>query len=187
MDRSEARIERRCRTASTMFPVPASPFERIMAAPSEIRRSASPRFVAPQTKGTEKPHLSMWYASSAGVRTSDSSMKSTPRLWRTWASAKCPMRALAMTGMVTAAWIPSISSGSLMRATPPSRRMSAGTRSRAMTATAPASSATLACSALTTSMITPPRSMSASPRFTVNVPVSSRSGSARPSAPRSYS
>ena len=84
-------------------PGPASPFERIMAAPSEIRRSASPRFVAPQTKGTAKPHLSMWYSSSAGVSTSDSSMKSTPRLWSTWASAKCPMRALAITGMVTAA------------------------------------------------------------------------------------
>ena len=68
------RIDRRWRTASTMLPVPASPFERIIAAPSEIRRSASPRFVAPQTKGTSKGHLSMWYASSAGVRTSLSSM-----------------------------------------------------------------------------------------------------------------
>ena len=47
------------------------------------------------------------------------------------------MRPLAMTGMVTAALIASIMAGSLMRATPPSRRMSAGTRSRAMTATAP--------------------------------------------------
>ena len=55
------------------------------------------------------------------------------------------MRALAMTGMVTAATMPSTSSGSLMRATPPSRRMSDGTRSSAMTATAPASSAILAC------------------------------------------
>ena len=43
------------------------------------------------------------------------------------------MRALAMTGMVTAALMPSIRAGSLMRATPPSRRMSAGTRSRAIT------------------------------------------------------
>ena len=43
--------------------------------------------------------------------------------------------------------MPSTSSGSLIRATPPSRRMSAGTRSSAMTATAPASSAILACSA----------------------------------------
>ena len=71
-------MERRCRTASTMFPVPASPLERIIAAPSEIRRSASPRLVAPHTNGTVKGHLSMWYASSAGVSTSDSSMKSTP-------------------------------------------------------------------------------------------------------------
>ena len=42
--------------------------------------------------------------------------------------------------------MPSIIAGSLMRATPPSRRMSAGTRSSAITATAPASSATRACS-----------------------------------------
>ena len=39
--------------------------------------------------------------------------------------------------------IPSIIAGSLMRATPPAARMSAGTRSSAMTATAPASSAIL--------------------------------------------
>ena len=57
------------------------------------------------------------------------------------------MRHLAITGMVTAAWMPSIIAGSLMRATPPSRRMSAGTRSSAITATAPASSAIFACSA----------------------------------------
>ena len=104
-----------------------------MAAPSEMRRRASPRFVAPHTKGTVNGHLSMWYASSAGVRTSDSSMKSTPSDWSTWASAKWPMRAFAITGIVTASMIPSISSGSLIRATPPSRRMSAGTRSSAMT------------------------------------------------------
>src|SRR5215208_1464609 len=79
------------------------------------------------------------------------------------------MRALAMTGIVTASWMPLISSGSDMRATPPSRRMSAGTRSSAITAAAPASSAILACSALTTSMITPPLSISASPAFTRNV------------------
>ena len=80
------------------------------------------------------------------------------------------MRALAITGIDTAAWMPSIMSGSLMRATPPSRRMSAGTRSRAMTATAPASSAIFACSASTTSMITPPLSISAMPRLTRSVP-----------------
>jgi hypothetical protein len=49
--------------------------------------------------------------------------------------------------------------------------MSAGTRSRAMTATAPASSAILAWSAVTTSMMTPPLSISASPRLTRAVPV----------------
>ena len=49
--RMSPRIERRWRTASTMLPVPASPFERIMAAPSLMRRSASPRLVAPHTNG----------------------------------------------------------------------------------------------------------------------------------------
>ena len=53
-------MERRCRTASTMLPVPASPLERIIAAPSEIRRRASPRLVAPHTNGTVNCHLSMW-------------------------------------------------------------------------------------------------------------------------------
>ncbi len=82
------------------------------------------------------------------------------------------MRALAITGMDTASMMPSIMSGSDMRETPPSARMSAGTRSSAMTATAPASSAILACSGVTTSMITPPFSMSAMPRLTRAVPTS---------------
>src|SRR3954469_17309442 len=77
-----------------------------------------------------------------------------------------------MTGMVTASWMRLIMSGSDMRATPPSRRMSAGTRSSAMTAHAPASSAILACSASTTSMITPPLSISARPPLTRIVPTS---------------
>ena len=49
-------------TALDTSPVPASPLERIIAAPSVIRRSASPRLVAPHTKGTVKAHLSMWLA-----------------------------------------------------------------------------------------------------------------------------
>ena len=47
-----ALTERMWRTASTMSPVPASPLVRIMAAPSLMRRSASPRSRAPHTKGT---------------------------------------------------------------------------------------------------------------------------------------
>src|SRR5437016_6310076 len=82
------------------------------------------------------------------------------------------MRALAITGMVTASWISTILSGSAIRATPPSARMSAGTRSSAMTATAPASSAIRAWSASVTSMITPPLSISARPLFTRIVPIS---------------
>ena len=62
------------RTASTTSPVPASPFVRIMAAPSFMRRRASPRLRQPQTKGVRKGDLSTWFVGSAGVRTSDSSM-----------------------------------------------------------------------------------------------------------------
>ena len=39
------------RTASTMLPVPASPLVRIIAAPSLMRRSASPRSRQPHTNG----------------------------------------------------------------------------------------------------------------------------------------
>ena len=42
---------------------------RIMAAPSEMRRSASPRLRQPHTKGALKLCLLMWCASSAGVST----------------------------------------------------------------------------------------------------------------------
>ena len=90
------------------------------------------------------------------------------------------MRALAMTGIETALMIASIMSGSLMRETPPWARMSAGTRSSAITATAPASSAILACSAVTTSMMTPPLSISAMPRLTREVPWRVRCCSAIP-------
>jgi hypothetical protein len=51
-------MERICLVASTTLPVPASPFDRIIAAPSAIRRSASPRLVAPHTNGTVNFHLS---------------------------------------------------------------------------------------------------------------------------------
>ena len=57
-----------------------------------------------------------------------------------------------MTGIVTAAMISLIMEGSDMRATPPSTLISAGTRSRAMTAQAPASSAMRASAAVVTSM-----------------------------------
>src|SRR5215472_9875523 len=50
--------------------------------------------------------------------------------------------------------------------------MSAGMRSSAITAHAPAASAIRACSASTTSMITPPLSISARPLLTRIVPVS---------------
>src|SRR4029453_8350732 len=82
------------------------------------------------------------------------------------------MRHLAITGIVTAFWISLIFVTGDMRATPPSFRMSDGTRSSAITATAPASSAIFACSALVTSMMTPPFSISANPTFNRGVPTS---------------
>src|SRR3989475_8463023 len=93
-----------------------------------------------------------------------------PSASRIWASTKWPIRHLAMTGIVTAAMIDLISSGSDMRATPPSLRMSAGTRSRAMTAQAPASWAMRAWSGVTTSMITPPFSLWCRPALTLKLP-----------------
>src|SRR5205823_6652367 len=120
---------------------------------------------APHTNGTLNACLSTWCASSAGVNTSLSSTKSTPSSSRIWASAKWPMRHFAITGMETAAMISRIFLGEAMRATPPSARICAGTRSSAITAAAPACSAMVACSALVTSMITPPFSISARPVF----------------------
>src|SRR6266851_5140787 len=93
-------------------------------------------------------------------------MKSTSRACKTSASAKCPMRTLAITGIVTVAMISRMTLIDAMRATPPSLRISEGTRSSAITAHAPAFSAIFACSALVTSMITPPLSISARPTFT---------------------
>src|SRR6267143_1108306 len=93
-------------------------------------------------------------------------MKSTSSACNTSASAKCPMRTLAITGIVTVAMISRITLIDAIRATPPSLRISEGTRSSAITAHAPAFSAIFACSAFVTSMITPPLSISARPTFT---------------------
>src|SRR5260370_23920601 len=73
------------------------------------------------------------------------------------------MRHLAITGMETVAIISRIFLGEARRAAPPSARICAGTRTSAMRATAPAFSAMAACSALVTSMMTPPLSISARP------------------------
>src|SRR6478672_6816713 len=73
------------------------------------------------------------------------------------------MRHLAITGIDTAAMISRIFFGEAMRATPPSARICAGTRSRAMTDTAPARSAISAWRASVTSIMTPPLSISARP------------------------
>src|SRR5579864_493166 len=81
---------------------------------------------------------------------------------------KWPMRALAITGIETVSMISRMMRMEAMRATPPSLRISAGTRSSAMTAEAPALSAIFACSTLVTSMMTPPLSISARPTFSRN-------------------
>ena len=57
--RAAGGVSRMWRTACTMSPVPGSPLVRIMEAPSAMRRSASPKSLAPQTKGTRKPVLSI--------------------------------------------------------------------------------------------------------------------------------
>src|SRR5262245_6557800 len=85
------------------------------------------------------------------------------------------MRTFAMTGIETVRWIASITPICAMRATPPSLRMSAGTRSSAITAAAPASSAIFACSGVVTSMITPPFSISARPTLSSKVVAPCRS------------
>src|SRR5207237_758661 len=72
--------------------------------------------------------------------------------------------------METVAIISRIIFGEAILATPPSARIIAGTRSSAITAAAPASSATRACAALMTSMITPPFSISAKPVFSRSSP-----------------
>ena len=66
-------------------------------------------------------------------------------------------------------WIQVRSAERRLRPMFPSRRMSAGTRSSAITAQAPASSAIFASAGVTTSMITPPLSISARPVFSRNV------------------
>lgn len=63
-----------CDTAWTTSPVPGSPLVLIIDAPSEILLRASPRFLAPHTNGTLNLVLSIWCTSSAGDRTSLSSM-----------------------------------------------------------------------------------------------------------------
>ena len=108
--RISEKTARAWRTAFITLPVPALPLRRIIAAPSAMRRSASPRSCegkgkgrgaseggeggggrgraegggraaivtwAPQTNGMLNGRLSMWWVSSAAVRTSDSSMQST--------------------------------------------------------------------------------------------------------------
>ncbi|SKY44550.1 Uncharacterised protein [Mycobacteroides abscessus subsp. abscessus] len=60
--RISSRILRMWVVAFETSPVPASPLERIIAAPSVMRRSASPRLVAPHTNGTVNANLSMWLA-----------------------------------------------------------------------------------------------------------------------------
>jgi hypothetical protein len=158
------------RTASTTLPVPASPLVRIMAAPSPIRRSASPRLRAPHTKGVVKAHLSMWMllvgrGEHLGlVDVVDLERFQHPCLEEVAdaglghhgdADRRLDLLDLGRIGHAgDAALLADVG----------------GTRSRAMTATAPASSAMIACSALTTSMMTPPLSISARPLLTSSVP-----------------
>ena len=161
---------RRWRTASTMSPVPASPLVRISDAPSAMRRSASPRSRQPQTNGTLKACLSMWNSSSAGVEhlalvdEVDLERLEDARLDEVADAAlghhRDDHRAPGSRGSSSDRW--------RARRRPPCG--SAPARARAPSPpTAPASSAMRACSALTTSMMTPPFSISARPTLVVPV------------------
>ena len=123
------------RTASTTLPVPASPLVRIIAAPSPIRRSASPRSRAPQTNGTVNACLSTWFG-FVGRREHLALVDVVdPQRLQDLRLDEVPDAALGHhRECVTAAMIVSMIVGSLMRATPPAARMSAGTRSSAITA-----------------------------------------------------
>ena len=159
-------ISRMWLTACTTSPVPGSPLVRIIvsafsdaaqslaqilgSAERRARRTWSCRYgrccLRVREPRSRRYNRSQWPAVS-GLR----------RCGRcgTWPS----------TGMVTASWMPRIILGSLMRETPPAARISAGMRSRAITAQAPAASAIRACSGVVTSIITPPFSIWANWRF----------------------
>jgi len=96
-----------------------------------------------------------------------------------------PMRALAMTGMVTAAMMALIMAGSDMRATPPSARMSAGIRSSAITAHAPARCAMIACEQFAVEVQGPDFSWLVEP-YTLRERERERGGSACPRTLRDY-
>jgi pyridoxal 5'-phosphate synthase subunit Pdx1 len=111
----------------------------IIAAPSPMRLNASPKFLQPQTNGIVKSCFQMWFDSSAGVKTSDSSIISTSVSCKTNASLTCPILHLAITGIVTESIISSIIFILAVRATPPAFLTSDGSLSKTITETAPAS------------------------------------------------
>uniref|UniRef100_J3MHX3 Uncharacterized protein n=1 Tax=Oryza brachyantha TaxID=4533 RepID=J3MHX3_ORYBR len=141
--------ERTWRTASTTLPVPASPLVRIMAAPSRMRRRASPRSRQPQTKGTRKLCLADGFQDLGLDEVADAGLGHDGD-----GDGALDVADEARVGHAGDAAL---------------ARMSAGTRSRAMTAQAPASSAMRAWSGVTTSMMTPPRSIWARPTLTEKV------------------
>ena len=144
-----------CLIASATFPVPGSPFVLIIEAPSSILLKASANDLAPLTTGVVKSHFQICRSSSAGVKTSDSSIISTSVSCKTSASLTCPILHLAITGMVTESIISSIILILAVRATPPAFLTSDGSLSKTITETAPASSAICACSTVVTSITTP--------------------------------
>ena len=153
-----------CRTASTTLPVPASPFVRIMAAPSAIRRSASPRSVAPHTNGTlERPLVDVVRLVGGRQDLGLVDVVDLERLEHLGLDEVADARLRHHGDRDGLLDLADLRAGSPCARRRPRARMSAGTRSSAITAQAPASSAITACSASVTSMITPPLSISAKP------------------------
>ncbi len=162
---------RMCRTASTMLPVPASPLVRIIAAPSPMRRSASPRSRQPQTNGTlerelvdvvllvgRREHLAL-------VDVVDAQRLEHLRLDEV-ADAALGHHRDRHRGhdLVDLRRI-----GTCARRRPPCGCPPARARAPSRPPR-PASSAIRACSASVTSMITPPLSISARPVLSLSVP-----------------
>ena len=143
-----------------MLPVPASPFVRIIAAPLADPRSASPRLGAPRQRHGGQATCPRGEEEARGRVGRRTRRCRRPRAPRGSSASTVTVAALRHHRIVTAS---SISRRSGIRHSAP--RLHRGgcppARVKRHDRAAPASSAIRACSASTTSMMTPPLSISA--------------------------
>ena len=138
------KIERRWRTASTIFPVPALPFDGSWP-PSEMRRTLHQGLLLTYERDIKFVLINVvgFIGGSEHFRLVDEvNTEALDDLRFNKVANSCLSHHRDRDLLPDT----SIMSGSLIRAIPPSRRISAGTRSSAITAHAPASSAIFACS-----------------------------------------